>query len=205
MRVNTAWKKNGSDCCHHKHSDSTWLKPRSLKKPSETTTHKGDSHGGSGAAPTFFLPVLCSRQAGLGPGLLICILLISMGKQGENWCHTAGLPSMKFPPRVYPLYPWIITMLLPVSWFLTRHQLRFVVLVFFFCWVKANKHTRYINHLASRRKFAHGQVVYKALHVTVTLGPCTPAADKVLHQSKGMILLWSHTRQAPSQVHLNVT
>lgn len=43
-----------------------------------------------------------------------------MGKQGENWCHTADSPSMKFPPHVYPLYPWIITTLLPLSWFLTR-------------------------------------------------------------------------------------
>lgn len=25
-----------------------------------------------------------------------------MGKQGENWCHTVDLPSMKFPPHVYP-------------------------------------------------------------------------------------------------------
>lgn len=44
-----------------------------------------------------------------GARLLISILLISMGKQGENWCHTADSPSMKFPPRVYSLYPWIIT------------------------------------------------------------------------------------------------
>lgn len=91
-------------------------KHQSLKKPSESTTHEGDSWGGNEATPTCFLPVLCSRP---GPGLLICILLISMGKQGENWCHTADLPSMKFPPHVYPLYPWIITTLL-LFWFLTR-------------------------------------------------------------------------------------
>lgn len=53
------------------------------------------------------------RWAGLIPGLLICIVLISMGKQVENWCHTADSPSMKFPPHVYPFYPWIITTLLP--------------------------------------------------------------------------------------------
>lgn len=55
----------------------------------------------------------------MGAGLLICMPLISMSKQGENWCHMADLPSMKFPPHVYPFYPWIITVL-PLSWFLTR-------------------------------------------------------------------------------------
>lgn len=84
------------------------------KKSSESTTHTRDSRGGRGATPTSFLPVFV-QQAGPSPGLLIYILLISMGKQGENWSHTADLPSMKFPPHVYPFYPWIITTLLTLS------------------------------------------------------------------------------------------
>lgn len=56
-------------------------------------------------------------SGGWGPARLICILIISMGKQGENWHHTVNLPSMKFPPHVYPFYPWIISPMVPLLMF----------------------------------------------------------------------------------------
>lgn len=128
-----------------------------------------------------------------------------MSKQEENACHTADLPSMKFPPHVYPLYPWIITTLLPLCWFLTRPNCDLFLrdgeqTMPIAC------HTRRITHLPGRGKCAEGQVLQKASHALVTLGPCTPTTDKVSHQSrKKDAFLWSHMLTAPARVSLNFT
>lgn len=168
---------------------------------------QGVIEGSLGATRTCFLPVLCSGQAAMGSGLLICILLISMGKQGENWHHTAVLPSVKFSPRVYPFYPWIITLLLPLPCFYFFFPFSFLTgpncHLFL---VKANnsscKAIRDITHLAGRKKLAQRQERFPK---SCMLGICIPITDKVSHQSKGVIFVWSNMLNVAPWVQPNIS